>query len=134
EQLVNAGSVVTLDGSRSSDPDGDAITYLWKFTGIPAGSGATLTGDTTPTPTFLADVAGAYLVQLVVNDGRADSLPAAVTVTTQNRAPVANAGTNHSVPVGTKVTLDGSGSFDPDGATLTDSWTVTTTPPGSAAA
>ena len=47
---------------------------------------------------------------------------------------VANAGSPQSVPVGSTVTLDGSGSADPRGNPLTYAWTLTSKPIGSAAA
>ena len=50
------------------------------------------------------------IAQLIVNDGTLDSLPATVTITTQNSRPVASAGTPQTVVVGTTVTLDGSAS------------------------
>ena len=42
-QTVTIGTTVTLNGSGSSDADGNPLTYLWSFVSIPAGSGATLT-------------------------------------------------------------------------------------------
>jgi len=45
--------------------------------------------------------------------------------TQQNVAPVADAGPDQTVPVETLVTLDGSGSFDSDGDTLTYAWAQT---------
>jgi hypothetical protein len=35
DQTVSAGDLVTLDGSKSSDPDGNIVSYLWKQTGDP---------------------------------------------------------------------------------------------------
>ena len=34
-QIINPGDVVSLDGSKSKDPDGDAITYIWTQTSGP---------------------------------------------------------------------------------------------------
>ena len=81
DQAVNVGQTVMLDGSGSTDPNGDPLTYAWSFVSRPAGSGATLTGATTVNPTFVADVAGSYTVQLIVNDGQANSPPDTVVVT-----------------------------------------------------
>ena len=41
-QTVNAGEVVTLDGSGSSDAENDPLTFAWAFASQPAGSSATL--------------------------------------------------------------------------------------------
>ena len=81
DQNVNVGSVVTLDGSGSSDPDGNAITYAWSMTSKPAGSTAMLSGATARKPAFTADKAGQYIIQLIVNDGTVNSDPDTVTIT-----------------------------------------------------
>src|SRR5207247_4792795 len=52
DQSGFAGSVITLDGSASSDVDGDALTYRWALTSRPAGSTATLPDPTPLPPTF----------------------------------------------------------------------------------
>ena len=140
--VANAGAnqsvvlgTITLDGSTSSDANGDIITYKWSLISKPTSSTASLTGDTTAKPTFVADRAGIYVASLVVNDGKLDSAVVTTTVTaaSANVAPVANAGTVQSVTLG-PVTLDGSGSTDANGDTLTYSWTLLARPIGSAAA
>jgi hypothetical protein len=81
DQNIQAGSMVALDGNGSSDADGDAIAYSWTFTSVPAGSTSMLSDPTAANPTFTADAAGDYMVQLIVNDGTADSAPDAVVIT-----------------------------------------------------
>ena len=68
------GDSLQLDGSVSSDPDSDMIGFSWTIVGGPV-NGATLSAPTTVNPTFAATAAGTYTVQLVVSDGRLDSLP-----------------------------------------------------------
>ncbi len=76
-------------------------------------------------PGFTVDRPGTYLGTLTVNDGIADSAPDTVAVTTENSPPVANAGPDQSVFVGTTVTLDGSASSDADGDPLSFLWSLT---------
>ncbi len=80
DQNVLVGAVVTLNGTASSDANGDPLTYSWTLTSRPAGSTAALTGATTATPTFTPDLAGTYVASLVVNDGQVNSSPATVTI------------------------------------------------------
>jgi len=132
-QTVLAGTSVTLNGSGSTDVDGDPLTFRWAITSKPANSTATLSDSTAVTPTFLADQLGTYVVQLIVNDGIADSAASTVTITTDDSAPVANAGLAQSVPLGAFVTLDGSGSSDADAQPLTYQWALLSFPTGSLA-
>lgn len=88
-----ASKVVTLNGTGSTDGNGDTLTFKWFLTQKPAGSVAELSSTTDPKPTFTADVVGVYKVSLIVNDGKLDSVaPSVVTVTASisNSAPVAN--------------------------------------------
>jgi hypothetical protein len=130
-QTVFVGTTVSLDGSQSSDIDGDPLTYHWVLMSIPPGSAAILSNPTAVHPTFVVDHPGAYTVQLVVNDGKVDSAPATVVISTQNSPPVAHAGPNQTVFVGTTVRLDGSTSSDVDGDALTFHWSLTSVPVGS---
>ncbi len=138
DQSVSTGDTVTLDGSGSYDPDGDSLTWEWTLDSQPAGSSATLSAADTVSPTFVADVAGDYVATLVVHDGALSSTADTVVVTATdpvggNTAPVADAGPDQSVITGDTVYLDGTGSYDPDGDTLSWQWSLVQAPPGSQA-
>ena len=74
-------TIAFLDGSASVDPDLDPLSYSWTVLSAPSGSTATIVNPSTVTPSFTPDIVGTYLLQLVVNDGFEDSLPATVSVT-----------------------------------------------------
>jgi PKD repeat protein len=76
---VTCGDVVQLDGSGSTDPDGDDITYAWSAYFLPAGSTAELNDDSVFAPSFTTDVEGDYTYSLIVSDGLAESSPALTT-------------------------------------------------------
>lgn len=136
DQSVIAGTLVTLDASGSTDPDGDLISYSWALQSAPLGSLAVLANPATVYPTFTADVQGTYSFVLSVSDGDASSIDYVnVTAAIPNAAPVANAGLDQTVVTGSTVTLDGSGSSDADGDTLSYLWSfdLTTMPAGSTA-
>ena len=73
DQTAFTGNTVNLDGSGSSDPDGDPLTFQWFLGSVPAGSAAELSDPAIIAPTFVADIAGEYMVHLIVNDGMQDS-------------------------------------------------------------
>jgi PKD domain len=127
-QTVAVGSHVTLDGTKSSDVNSQPLSYSWSFVTIPNGSGAFLSGIRSPNPSFLADMAGSYIVGLVVNDGTLSSSQSTVTITTGNTPPVAVAtATPQIATVNGLVQLDGSKSTDVDGNPLTYLWSLSTT-------
>lgn len=134
-QAAGVGQTVTLDGSGSSDPEGSPLTYAWSLT-APAGSIATLSNPAAVGPTFVADLPGEYVAQLIVSDGSTASAAVSVTVAVApagaNLPPVADTGTSEAVGVGQTVTLDGSGSSDPEGNPLSYAWSLLSTPAGSA--
>ena len=129
-QSVSLGQV-TLDGSASSDPDGDILKYSWTLLAKPIGSSATLNDSANIKPTFTADLSGVYVASLVVTDpSKANSDPKTVLVTASiaNREPVASAATYQNVVTGQQVTVDGSGSTDADGDILTYTWKLLSAP------
>jgi len=133
-RTVPLGSDVGLSGAGSFDPDGDALSFQWSLTSVPAGSAAVLSDPAAEAPHFTADVAGTYVAQLVVNDGVLDSAAATVVIDTANTRPVADAGLDNAVLAGTPAVLDGTGSSDPDGDPFSFFWAITAAPAGSTAA
>ena len=108
-QLVELGVTVALDGSGSSDANGDPLSYQWRVVSLPAGSTAALSGATTATPHFVPDVAGDYLLGLEVSDGVLTSPIAVVKV---------SAAGSSSVPAG--YVLVWSDEFNTNGTQLPD--------------
>ncbi len=138
DQNVETNTRVQLDGSGSSDPDGDLITYLWSFDQVPQRSTLTdqdLSDPTAAMPTFTPDVDGAYTLRLVVMDDELRSEPDTVEIdaSTPNVPPNADAGPDQNRFVGDTVDLDGTGSNDPDDGPepLGFLWTFVSLPAGS---
>ena len=74
-------ATVTLDGSGSSDIDGDTLTYAWTQTD---GASVTLSSSTAASPTFTAPATldgDTLTFSLTVNDGALDSTADTVDVT-----------------------------------------------------
>ena len=91
--IANAGSdaqilvdhSLRLDGSLSSDPDGDTLVHTWALVSQPEGSTATLSDANAVQPLFVPDRVGTYQFELVVHDGQVSSSgssPAASAATT----------------------------------------------------
>src|SRR5258707_3543086 len=104
-QAVLAGATVLLNGSGSTDADGDPLTYTWAILSQPAGGTAILSNAHIVNPTFVANVAGLYVAQLIVNDGKVDSLPKTVTITVNaaNLPPVVSVGPDQIAELPTNV-------------------------------
>lgn len=132
-QFVATGATVQLDGSGSTDAGGATLTYSWKFLSMPTGSAATLSNANAVAPTFVADLAGTYRLQLMVNDGQGNTASDTVLVSTTQTHPIAKAGPAQKVKQGDKPQLDGSGSSDPDGEAISCSWALVAAPAGSTA-
>jgi fibro-slime domain-containing protein len=134
--VANAGADVSgelddpleLNGSRSIDMDGDSLTYKWSIVSAPSMSQVKIVNSTSVKPSFTPDKQGFYTIQLVVNDGKVNSLPDTMVVNTLNSLPIADAGDDQSVAVNERVFLNGKGSSDADGDTLTYKWSVKSRP------
>lgn len=141
DMFVPVGGVVDLDAGDSYSAFGRPLSYKWRMLYRPEDSSATLSDETAAQPSFTADVAGAYLVRLIVNDGINDSTRSLdgiyqdrlVVVAGNNQPPIADGGPDHSINTGAVATMDGSASFDPEGAALNYQWALIYQPDGSTA-
>ena len=118
DQTVDGGSVVTLDGSDSLDIDDGIVNYSWKqFTA----TAVALSNAASDQPTFTApnvELDGVSLTfDLTVTDAGSlsDTDSCVVNITRQNQPPTAVVAPDYTETTGgTLVTMDGSGSTDPD--------------------
>jgi RHS repeat-associated protein len=133
DQTVSLDQEVILDGSGSTDVDGDVLGYAWTLT-TPAASGARLSDVNAIRPTLVIDQPGTYQASLVVDDGKDPSAADSVILDTLNSAPIADAGPDQTVVAGGLVQLDGSASADVDNDPLSYTWNLAQRPAGSAAA
>ena len=128
---VTVGSSVSLSAVNSYDPENQTLQYHWAVNG-PDSDELVLADNTLQTISFNADYEGIYVISLSVNDGELTSSLATlyVTAVTENIAPVAMAGEDFSSQPNTEIQLDGSGSYDDDGDTLSYNWTFVSVPEG----
>lgn len=127
------GTTLTLDGSLSSDLDGDALDYTWTLIEKPPGSSTSILNPDFEQATLYLDIDGTFRVQLTVSDGVAENTDEVrFTVLQANLPPIADAGFDQRVEKGTTVQLSGNGSYDPDDDALEYYWTFLSAPPGSA--
>lgn len=83
DQIVTVGETVMLDGSGSSDPENDVLTFRWGIVSQPLGSVATLSDTSLMAPILNPDKGGIYNINLIVNDGLSDSAADSITVTAE---------------------------------------------------
>jgi len=150
---VGTGQAVTLDGSGSSDPDGNLVSYEWR-----ASSGEGIK-SANPTLELGSLPVGVYTATLIVTDDQlntaTDSMTITVTEVTTPPAvtpppavkppvavtpppavkppvagstPVSKAGADQTITEGDDLNLDGSASTDSDGTIVKYEWYDITNP------
>lgn len=81
DQLIVIGDSAVLSGAASTDPEWDPLDYFWRLTQKPTGSLVALIGEYEVECTFIPDMPGEYVVELIVSDAFGPSLADAVTIT-----------------------------------------------------
>ena len=123
------GRELTADTSGISDADGPAsLTFTYQWNTHAGGTDTAISGANSATYTLTQDDVGEMITVTVrytdANNTNESLTSAPTSAITANMPPTANAGSNQRWGKGTEVTLDGTGSDDPDGdnAALTYLW------------
>jgi hypothetical protein len=108
EQTGPEGANVTLDGTGSSDPNNDTLTYFWNWTG----------GSATGANPIVMLPAGTTNITLTVNDGEFNATDTVTITVVDTEPPYVNAGEDMTVeatsPSGSEVMLHGEATDDVD--------------------
>jgi PKD repeat protein len=114
---------VSFDGTGSTDPESQPLTYAWDF-GDPASGAANTASGATASHTY--STVGPYTATLTVTDvgGLTDTTTVPVTVGAANQPPVADASatTPQSGAAPLAVSFDSAGSSDADGGIVSYAW------------
>lgn len=139
---ARVGETVTLDASTSSDPQDLSLSYQWRFRDVPAGSQVEFNDPTLVKPSFVPDMPGTYVAELVVSNGMLASEPIAVSVEVTecgSAAPsLANLAASPAQPhvdQAVRLSVDASDADNAEGCglgqTLTYHWSIAQLPAGS---
>ncbi|MPS27780.1 MAG: hypothetical protein E2576_22795 [Alcaligenaceae bacterium] len=138
------GTRIVLDGSASTDADGDPLQYRWRFASRPYGSQAVIDAAASARASFVPDFAGTYRINLSLFDGQSTSLtPATITVQVvppagaPNTKPIAVItapfGKTFEAERGTSISLTGAYSIDAEDGMIASAareWTLLSAPEG----
>ncbi|MFQ5887110.1 MAG: PKD domain-containing protein [Candidatus Hydrothermarchaeales archaeon] len=115
DQTAKEGTAVTLDASKSEDPEGGVLSYSWRE------EGRLLSLDKTFTEVFPP---GVHRIELTVEDDKGEKDIALVKITvTANLPPIADAGLDQTIKENVSITLSAENSKDPDGNITSYKWT-----------
>jgi len=136
DRTATVGSTITLDGSESSDPDGDSLSYNWRRVSGPAVVFQTASGSST---TAELRETGTAVFELVVSDGVAtdsdtvsveivpDSSNTTTTTTTRSTTTTTTTDSTTTTTGSTTTTTTSTTTTSATSSTTTESTTTTTT-------
>ncbi len=118
-------TLIELDGSISTSPDGSPLTFAW--TQI-SGPKVDLSNPASDKPSFRTVWPGTYVFELVVTANELQSEPHVVQleIEAENQPPVAKVMPEIWGQVGKLLEVDGGASFDPEEEDLTYQWQTLT--------
>ncbi|MES2777206.1 MAG: PKD domain-containing protein [Bacteroidota bacterium] len=131
QTITLPASAVTVNGSGSSDPDGTITVYAWSQVSGP--STANISNPSAVSTGISGLVQGVYTFRLTVTDDDLatsfDDVQVTVNAAPVNIPPTANAGVDQTITLpASTVTVNGSGSSDPDGTITVYAWSQVSGP------
>jgi len=79
--LFIVGEAAIFDGSGSTDPEDDELSYDWSIVSAPSGSNAAIGNPSSALASLQFDVEGSYVLQLIVFDQFGPGIPEQIEVT-----------------------------------------------------
>ena len=117
DQQTGVGTMVTIDGSGSSDSDGTISSFSWSLNNAIVSTDTTFNTDT-------LSIGEHLFVLTVIDDGLRFDMDTVKIRVYLNIPPIADAGADQTIKTGDTVVFDGSGSADSDGTIVSFTWSV----------
>ena len=125
----NVNQRVRLNASASYDSDNEPLKYRWTVKNHPTVDITSISAFDSEFFEFQANAEGDYLLTLRVSDSNSSHETwQKITVTSQNIAPIANAGADKLLALAIPYQLDGADSTDAEGETLQYKWSLVSKP------
>lgn len=133
---LSPNQLVTLNGEQSTDPDAnDTLSYQWAITSKPENSDPSLSNAIAKNAGFASNELGEYTISLSVTDegNLSDTAQVTLSVTTENKAPIAVLAEQTDITLNTLTTLQCLQCSDPDSDPLIYNWQLQAKPESSTA-
>jgi len=130
--VVTGPNSIEMEASTATDPEGNGVEYYFEETTGNSGSDDSSWKDSTSYEDSGLKIDTQYCYQVKARD-KSDNQnesdwSSERCVTTSNQSPTADAGPDRNINLTEVSTLDGTGSSDPEGDTLSYSWSILSDP------